>query len=470
LDVEKLVFFDLKNCKVLTKLGKNLAEMIGKIDKTPQLEMFRIPIKQFIKENHELVLLSKKIDWDKLDKNLETFYCTDNGRPGVPIRTIAGIILLRRMFDESDESVLDRWVENPYWQYFCGELYFQHEPPFDRTELIKFRRRIGEKGSEEILKMTVQLFPKKEVQEKEVLIDTTVQEKNITYPTDVKLQKKIIGKCRKIATKEGIELRQTYTRELKQLMIDQRFHNHPKRKKKARAAARRIKVIAGRVLRDLERKMDIPFNDRYKELFDIFNKILTQEKNSANKIYSIHQPHVKCIAKGKEAKKYEFGNKSSIVKTKNSGIVVGAMAFTENVFDGDTLAPQLDQTERLTESKPKFGIVDRGYRGRKNVNGTRIVIPNKLPASANNYQKQKIRNQFRARAGIEPIIGHLKQDHRMSRNYLLDEVGDMVNTLLAAAGFNLRKMLQRLKAGALNIFDLIWSYIFQKKTTLNFII
>jgi IS5 family transposase len=237
--------------------------------------------------------------------------------------------------------------------------------------------------------MSIHLFLKKEIQEKEVLLDTTVQEKNITFPTDVKLQKKIVEKCRKIARKEGIELRQTYSRELKQLMIDQRFHNHPKRKKKAHAAARRIKVIAGRVLRDIDRKMDTSQKYRYEELFDIFNKILAQEKNSENKIYSIHQPHVKCIAKGKEAKKFEFGNKSSIVKTRKSGIIVGALTFIENVYDGDTLASQLDQTERLTGCKPKIGIVDSGYRGRKIVNGTRIVIPKKLPASANNYQKTK---------------------------------------------------------------------------------
>ena len=445
-------------------MHENLAEMIGKIEKYPQLEMFKVPLKHFIKEEHELVLLSKKIDWDQLDKDLSIYYCDDNGRPAIPIRTIAGIILLRRMFDESDESILDRWVENPYWQYFCGEVYFQHELPFDRTELIKFRKRIGEKGSEQLLKMTIHLFSKKEIQEKEVLLDTTVQEKNITFPTDVKLQKKIIEKCRKIARKEGIELRQTYKRELKQLMIDQRFHEHPKRKKRARAAARRIKVIAGRVVRDIERKMDNGKKEKYKKLLDIFNRVLGQEKDGKNKIYSIHQPYVKCIAKGKEAKKYEFGNKSSIAKTKKSGIIVGAMAFTDNIYDGDTLLPQLEQTERLTGYKPKVGIVDRGYRGRKIVNGVKIVIPKKLPAFANNYQKQKIRKQFKARAGIEPIIGHLKQDHRMSRNYLLDEQGDMVNTLLAAAGFNLRKMLQRLKAEALNIFvEFIWQiFIFDR--------
>jgi IS5 family transposase len=442
---------------VFGKLAENLAEMIGKIEKNPQLEIFNVPLKHFIKENHELVLLAHKIDWEQLQSELSVYYCEDNGRPCIPIRTIAGIVLLKRIFDESDESVLDRWAENPYWQYFCGEVYFQHEPPFDRTELIKFRKRIGEEGSEQLLKMSVQLFPQKEVQEDEVLIDTTVQEKNITYPTDVKLQKKIIEKCRKIAVKEGIELRQSYRRELKQLMIDQRFHSHPRRRKKARAAARRIKVIAGRVVRDVERKMDNNQKEKYALQLGIFNKVLTQQRNSSDKVYSLHQPHVKCIAKGKEAKKYEFGNKSSIVKTKKSGIIVGAMAFTDNVYDGDTLLPQLVQTERITGHNPKVGIADRGYKGRKSVNGVQIVIPEKLPSSATNYQKQKARKRFRARAGIEPVIGHLKQDHRMSRNYLLDEQGDLVNTLLAAAGFNLRKMLQRLKAEALDIIvNFIW--------------
>ena len=437
--------------------------MIGKIDKNPQLEMFKVPLKQFIKEEHELVLLSKKIDWDKLESELSIYYCTDNGRPGIPIRIVAGILILKRMFNESDESILDRWVENPYWQYFCGEVYFQYELPFDRTELIKFRNRIGDKGAEEILKMSIQMFPKKEIQEKEVLLDTTVQEKNITYPTDVKLQKKIIEACRKIAKKEDLLLRQSYKRELKQLMIDQRFHSHPKRRKKARAAARRIKIITGRVLRDIDRKMNKEQREEYRELFSVYNQILSQQRSSKNKIYSIHQPHVKCIAKGKEAKKFEFGNKTSIVKTKKSGIIVGALAFTENVYDGDTLEPQLDQTERLVGKKPKFGIVDRGYRGRKIINGVNIIIPKKLPANANNYQKQKIRKQFRARAGIEPIIGHLKHDHRMSRNYLLDEQGDKMNTILAAVGFNLRKMLQRLKAEAKNIFIMFFDSIFNQE-------
>lgn len=229
--------------------------MVGKKEKPPQLNMFQIPLKQFISESHELVQLSRKIDWEDLENDLSVYYCEDNGRPCIPIRLIVGVIMLRRIFNLSDESVFDRWVENPYWQYFFGEIYFQHDFPFDRTDLIKFRRRIGEKGAEQILKASVNLVGKKEIQGKEVLIDTTVQEKNITFPTDTKLQKRIIEKCLKIAREESIALRQVYKWELKQLMIDQRFWNHPRRKKKALTARRKIKVIAGKILRDLERKM-----------------------------------------------------------------------------------------------------------------------------------------------------------------------------------------------------------------------
>ena len=441
--------------------------MIGKKERNPQLNMFRIPLKQFINESHELVLLSRKIEWEKLEKSLSVFYCENNGRPSVPIRLITGVIMLRRMFNQSDESVLDRWVENPYWQYFCGETYFRHELPFDRTELIKFRLRIGEQGAELILKSSVDLFGAKAVQEKEVLIDTTVQEKNITFPTDVKLQKRIIEKCRKIAKKENIQLRQVYRRELKQLMIDQRFHGHPRRKKKALAAARRIKVIAAKILRDLERKMGETQKSRYEKQFHLFKRVLTQRKDSKNKVYSLHQPQVSCIAKGKEHKKYEFGNKVSIVKNCKSGVIVGAMSFTGNPYDGDTLEPQLVQVERITNHQPETGIVDRGFRGRKKVRGTQIICPGKPSAATKAYQRQKIRKRFRARAGIEPVIGHIKYDHRMHRNYLLDEIGDTMNVILAAAGFNLRKMLRILKSEAKNIFVFIESFF--SKTRINLI-
>lgn len=420
--------------------------MIGKTDKSPQLNMYQVPLVQFIDKEHELCQLAEKINWDELEKDLSVYYCPDNGRPSIPIRKITGVILLKRMFKESDESVVDRWKENPYWQYFCGEVHFQHHWPFDPTELIKFRQRLGEEGIERILKLSIDLFDKREIQEKLVLIDSTVQEKNITYPTDAKLQKKIVEKCRDIAQNEGIVLRQSYKRILKQLMIDQRFREHPKRRKKANAAARKIKVIAGRVVRDLERKFNVEQLNRYREDLFLFKRILSQEQKDHDKIYSLHEPEVGCIAKGKESKKYEFGNKSSIARTIKSRIIVGAMAFKNNPYDADTLDPQLRQIDRLTGRFPGTAVLDRGYRGKKNVLGTEIMIPGKLPANASNYQKQKTRKYFRARAGIEPVIGHIKHDHGMIRNYLSGTQGDAINTLLAATGFNMMKMLRRIKA------------------------
>jgi len=444
--------------------------MIGKTDKEPQLNIFRTPLKQFIDITHELCLLAKKIDWDIIESDFSQYYCFDNGRPSIPIRKIVGVVLLKYVYNQSDESVVERWMENPYWQYFCGETYFQHKQPFDPTELVKFRQRIGESGAEKILSLTIHLFDKKEIEEKEVLIDTTVQEKNITYPTDTKLQKKIIEKCRKIADKEDIKLRQSYKRVLTQLMIDQRFRQHPKRKKKANAAARKIKTIAGRIVRDIERKMNDEQLQKYATELALFKLKLQEKKNTKDKIYSLHEPHTKCIAKGKEAKRYEFGNKTSIVKTRKSGIIIGALAFEENIYDGDTLEPQLEQVDRLTNYQPDVGIVDRGYRGRKKVRETKIISPKKLPSSANNYQKQKARKQFRARAGIEPVIGHIKHDHRMIRNYLSGEVGDAINTLLAAAGFNMKKMLNRLKTEAGNFIFYLFKKIFLVNLRSNFLI
>lgn len=420
--------------------------MLGKTDKTPQLNMYQVPLIQFIDKSHELCQAAEQIDWDELERDLSDYYCVDNGRPSIPIRKIVGVILLKRTYSESDESVVDRWKENPYWQHFCGEVNFQHEWPFDPTELVKFRKRMGERGMERILKLSIDLFEEKEIQEKRVLVDSTVQEKNITFPTDTKLQKKIVEKCRDIAAKEGIVLRQSYKRTLKQLMIDQRFRDHPKRRKKANAAARRIKTIAGRMVRDLERKMTAAQRQNYDHELQLFYRVLTQQRKDTNKVYSLHEPDVRCITKGKEAKKYEFGNKVSLVKTMKSGIIVGALSFKENLYDADTLDPQLQQVERLTGKLPETAITDRGYRGKKRVLGVEILIPGKPKKRASNYEKQKARKYFKARAGIEPVIGHIKHDHRMIVNYLSGTQGDAVNTLLAAAGFNFKKMLRRIKA------------------------
>ena len=422
---------------------KKFVDMVGKQDNTPQLSIFDTALERFINLEHELCVLSKKIDWNYIEKDFSVYY-SKIGRPSVPIRRMIGLLLLKYIYNLSDESIVERWIENPYWQYFSGEKVFQTQKPFDPTEFIHFRNRIGKEGAEKLLKVSIRLFGK-EAQEKEVLIDSTVQEKNITYPTDAKLHKRIIEKVNKISKQEGIILRQTYTRILKQLMIDQRFHNHPKRRKKARAALRKIKTIAGRQVRDIERKFSPFQQEKYKELFQILNKLLIQQKGDKNKIYSIHEPEVSCIAKGKEAKKFEFGNKSGIVLTKTLKIVVGAMAFEGNPYDGHTLEEHLNQTEYLTLSRPKIGIVDRGYKGKKKINGTQILSPSAPKREATLYEKQKARKRFRARAGIEPVIGHIKQNHRMLRNYLKGATGNQLNTILAGTGFNLKKMLNIIK-------------------------
>lgn len=429
--------------------------MVGKINPTPQLNLFEIPLVQFINMNHELVQLSKEINWEDVEKLFAPYY-TDFGRPSVPIRKIVGSILLRQVYDESDESFVDRWIENPYWQYFCGEHVFQKTKPFEPSEFSHFRKRIGKEGAELLLRLSITLFGKT-LKLDEVRFDTTVQEKNITFPTDSKLYRKIIARNRKIAQKEGIELRQSYIRIEKQLALKQRFYRHAKRKNEARAATRKLKTIAGRLTREVERGLESLGNNNHREEFKIMNAVLAQKKNDKNKIYSLHEPHVKCIAKGKEAKAYEFGNKSSIALNQQ-GIIVGAIAFAENLYDGDSIEPQLKQIQELTGKLPKMVVADRGYRGRKKILGVEIQIPDMSTKGVNQYQKGKKRKRFRERAGIEPIIGHLKSDHRLSRNYLSGIVGDEINTLIAAAAFNIKKFLNRLKnrfRSILNIFESI---------------
>jgi len=436
--------------------------MIGKIDKTPQLNIFETPLEQFINSNHELCILCSEIDWDSIEADFSLYYAT-TGRPSIPIRKMIGLILLKRIYNLSDEAVVDRWIENPYWQYFCGEHVFQTNQPMDPTEFIHFRKRIGAEGAQKLLKISVQLFGK-EALEKEVLVDSTVQEKNITYPTDAKLYSRVIKKVNKIAKQENIQLRQTYTRVIKQLMIDQRFHSHPKRRKKAKAALRKLKTIAGRQVRDITKKLSESGILKYQELLNILDKIVNQKKGDKNKIYSIHEPNVGCIAKGKEAKKFEFGNKVGIVVTKNSKIVIGALSFENNPYDGHTLEAHLQQTEYITGQRPTVGIVDRGYKGKKNINGTEIITPSTPKKDSTQYQKTKARKRFRARAGIEPIIGHIKHDHRMLRNYLKGNLGDQINTILAATGFNLRKKLNKIKANLYFYFFTLVIFIKTKYT------
>jgi IS5 family transposase len=416
--------------------------MKGKSPDKYQLNLLNQHLENLINPKHPLCKLARRIPWDDLEKHFANLYHY-SGRPAKPIRLMVSLLILKQLYDLSDETIVERWVENPYFQYFSGETIFQWEFPCHPTDLVYFRKRIGEGGIKKMFKMSIDLHGKK-AKEKEVLVDTTVQEKNITFPTDTKLYKRISEHCVAIAEKEAINLRQNYKRTIKKLMLTQRFRNHPKNYKKATAAQRKLKTIAGRLVRDLERKLPASALARYAEETKLFQQILCQKKDSKNKVYSIHEPQVYCISKGKENKKYEYGSKASIVLTKNSGIIVGAVNFSKNHYDGHTLPEALKQIKELVGKRPDVAICDRGYKGNKFIDGTEIVIPKNPGKKASAYERQKARKRFRKRAGIEPIIGHLKSDFKLMRNYLRGSLGDSINLMLAATAFNLRKLLRQL--------------------------
>ena len=431
--------------------------MLKKIPAQPQLEMFKTVLTSFINPEHELCLLAKKMDWDRLEKEFAPLYGTV-GRPSIPIRTIVGLLLLKQMYNMGDETVVERYLENPYWQHFCGEVYFQYRLPFDPSDFVHFRHRIGAEGMQMIFKQSIDLFGedviKKEV--REVRVDTTVQEKNITFPTDRKLYEKTIEYCKRIAKAEGIKLKRTYTFEIRKLKAQLRFARKPKNYKKQDRLQKKLYRITVKIHNDLVNQLNPIPKQSYMDTFNILYRVLTQSREDKNKVYSIHEPEVLCVAKGKEHKPYEFGNKSSFAYTRHGGIIVGAMAIKGNAFDGHTLKPQLEQVRELTKGKIRKAIVDRGYRGCDKIGITEIVMPKTLKRESYYLKKQR-EARCRSRAGIEGLISHLKHDHRMLRNYLKGTAGDQINTLLAASAYNMRKWM-RLKREEIIFFIFRWYY------------
>lgn len=413
--------------------------MIKRTDNTPSLFS---SLCDMLNQSHPLYQLADKIDWDKFDKAFSPLYCQDNGRPCKPVRLMCGLLILKHLRNLSDESVVEQWSENAYYQYFCGMQEFVPAAPCASSELVHFRNRIGEKGVELIFQESVRVNNEDDDSRHHdtAFIDTTVQEKNVTFPTDAKLHKRIVKKVLDIVKESGLPLRQSYTFTLKRVYRDQRFRDHPKNRKKAQKADRKLRTIAGRLVRELKRNLGE--NHDCDHLIRLFETILSQGQNSRKKIYSIHEPEVLCIAKGKEHKKYEFGNKVSIIRSA-TGIILGAMSF-RNEYDGHTLEPSLAQVERLTGRKIKVLAGDRGYRGKKEVNGTKIMIPDLPKKSDSRYQRLKKHKLFRKRAGIEPTIGHLKSDFRLGRNFYKGVVGDAVNVLLAAAAYNFKRAMKAL--------------------------
>jgi IS5 family transposase len=341
-------------------------------------------------------LLSKKIDWNYFEEEFKGLYSDKPSRPSMPIRLMVGVLMLKHLYNLGDEKIPSAWESNPYFQYFCGGVFFAHKFLCDPSDFVHFRKRIGEAGIAKIFAYSVQLH--------------------------------------------GAEV--------------------PKQAKKAK---KRLKTIANKQLRELERKMTEEQKALYKEKLELYKRAVNQQKTDKNKVYSLHKPFTECISKGKAHKQYEFGNKVGLITGGKKGkkIILAIQGFTNNLFDGHTIEPLLNQMEENKLQLPKELAYDRGGKGKSQINGVKILTPSPPKKSDTKYQKNKKRQQFRARAGIEPIIGHLKSDYRMLENYFWGSEGIQINALMAATAWNLKKMMEQLKTKILQfIFRLFFPHNF----------
>ena len=413
-----------------------------------QKNLFYGSLMDMLDSKDPLVVLADTIKWSKFEDEFAQYYSKE-GRPAKPIRLMVGLLLLKQLENLSDENVVIAWKRNPYFQYFCGFSDFQTALPCHSTDLVYFRNRIGKKGFEFIFKHSIEIHSNENLNESQVIADTTIQESNLTYPTDGKLAIKIINHLHKIVKVENIKLRRSYIKEIKQHRINLRFFRHPKKIIKAKASMKRLRTIAKTILRDIDRKFgdNLELHNKYATKFYLYIRVLLQEKNTKNKIYSLHEIDAYAVNKGKDHKGYEYGTKASVVTTKNSGIIVGVSAHRENEHDSKTLKLALENTILNLGSKTINEVIcDRGYRGSKQIiiNNETVIdisIPSNLQKKDTTKQINIKKEKFRRRAAIEPIIGHLKSDHRMQRNYLKGFLGDQINLLLAATAFNLKKWM-----------------------------
>lgn len=405
-----------------------------------QEELFKSRLDQMLDPKHPLFRLANAIDWEYFEQEYGKFYVEKVGRPGKPIRILVGLHYLKNAYDESDESCVDRFLENPYWQYFCGFEYFQHEFPLNPTTLVKWRQRIGETGIEKLFYQTLLTAQKlgliRESHLNKVNIDTTVQEKAIAYPTDARLYYKMQVKLVKAAQKYGIELRQSYRRLGKKALVMQGRYSHARQMKRAMRETKRLKMYLGRITREVRRKVGVGASPALEELLQRSERLLGQQKHDTNKLYSCHAPEVECIAKGKTHKKYEFGCKVSVAATSRDNWIVGIQAHHGNPYDGHTLNSMLELVNRMTGTTVKEAYCDKGYRGHNHTGDTTVHIAGKKRKIS-----RSLRKWLRRRCAIEPIIGHLKSDNRMDRNYLKGAIGDTINALLCGCGANIRKLI-----------------------------
>ena len=404
-------------------------------------ELFQAHFDQILNPKHELIQLARKIDWSRFDVAFADSYSKDMGAPAKATRLMVGLQYLKYTFNQSDESLVERWIENPYWQCFCGYTHMQHEWPIHPTSMTKWRNRVGAERLAELLKETIDLAVReKHVSQRDlqrVNVDTTVQEKNVTYPTDSKLLHKAIVKLIAAAKVRGIRLRQSYVRVGKKASIKASRYAHAKQYRRMRKQLRKLRTYVGRLIRDIQRKA-VTIDDALATLLLRADRIRQQQPKNSHKLYSLHEPDVKCISKGKAHKRYEFGQKVAIATTNGGNWVVASQLMKNNPYDGHTLAETMAAVESMTGVAITDTYVDKGYRGHNYIGSAEVHIAGQRYKSSSRAERRRRRR----RSAVEPKIGHLKSDHRMDRCFLAGLMGDAINAVLAAAGANMRKLLR----------------------------
>ena len=412
-----------------------------------QDDLLRPRLVDMIDMRHELVKLAGLIDWEVFERQWSGFFPSTTGRPATPPRLVAGLLYLQHAFRLSDEAVVARWVENPYFQHFTGETFFQHAPPIDPSSLTRWRKRIGEEGVEWLLTQTIEAGRRcgalKPESFERVAIDTTVMEKAIAHPTDARLYERARAHLTALAQKAGLTLRQSYARLAPKLAAQVGRYAHARQFRRMRKALRTLKGYTGRVMRDVERGVDAmaagPLRERIVARLALVARLLRQTPRSRGKLYALHEPDVDCISKGKARLRYEFGVKVSVATTLNEGFVVGMRSFPGAPYDGHTLKSALEQAEILTGRRAALAVVDRGYRGH-GVTTTKVLI------SGARGLTRSLAAALRRRSAIEPEIGHMKSDGRLARCALRGTEGDALFAVLCGAGHNVRKLLAWLRA------------------------
>jgi transposase, IS5 family len=417
-----------------------------------QKDLFRPPLDQIIDLGHPLVRLAGEIDWGFLDRRFAASCAPGPGHPPLPTRLVAGLLILKHMHSLSDEALCARWVENPYYQYFCGEQVFRHALPFDRSSLTRWRQRLGEEPLAALLQESLAVAHKTgalaTTDLERVAVDTTVQPKAIAHPTDARLMHRALQKLVALAKHEGVALRQSYLRVAKRAAIMVGRYTHAHQFKRARRELKFLRTRLGRVIRDIRRKIagNAALEARFGPLLDLARRVrLQDQRQRGHKVYALHAPEVECIGKGKARAPYEFGCKVSVAtpvtQPKGGQFVLHAQALHGNPFDGHTLGPVIAEMEALTGVEPRRIHVDKGYRGHTHPHRFRVWISGQVRRVT-----RAIRREMRRRAAIEPVIGHLKAEHRMGRNHLKGRDGDRANAVLAAAGYNFGLLVRWLEA------------------------